>query len=70
LVAEGVVGALADMNLNAHTFPVVAREVGTYDREGRAIFERAGIEYLDEEVTLEIAAKRIVDRVSAVRAVS
>lgn len=63
LVAEGVVAALRDMGLDPRRFPVVAREVGTHDTEGRAIFEAAGVEYLGEEVTMEEAARRVVERV-------
>jgi succinyl-CoA synthetase beta subunit/citryl-CoA synthetase large subunit len=63
LVAAGVVAALEDRGLDPAEFPVVARELGTHDREGRAIFERAGIEYLGEEASLEDAARRIVERV-------
>ena len=63
LVAEGVVAALGDLGLDPRTFPVVAREVGTHDERGRAIFEAAGIEYLDEDATLDAAARRIVERV-------
>ena len=62
LVAQGVVAALEDVGLNPRRFPVVAREVGTHDVEGRAIFEAAGVEYLGEDVTMEEAARRIVER--------
>jgi succinyl-CoA synthetase beta subunit/citryl-CoA synthetase large subunit len=63
LVATGVVAALAEGGFNPLEFPVVAREVGTHDEHGRAIFEEAGIEYLGENCTLESAARRIVQRV-------
>jgi succinyl-CoA synthetase beta subunit len=63
LVAEGVVGALADLDIDPRRFPVVARELGTHDEEGRRIFEEAGIECLSEEWTMEDAARRIVERV-------
>jgi succinyl-CoA synthetase beta subunit/citryl-CoA synthetase large subunit len=65
LVARGVAAALDDLGLDPAWFPVVAREVGTHDREGREICELAGIEYLGEEASLEDAARRIVDRVAA-----
>src|SRR5581483_7778487 len=64
LVAAGVVAALEDLGLDPAEFPVVAREIGTHEREGRQIFERAGIEYLGEEATLDDAARRIVERVA------
>lgn len=61
VVARGVVQALTEAGLSAHTFPVVAREVGLHDAEGRAIFEAAGIRYLGEESTLSQAAKVMVE---------
>ena len=64
LVAEGVLAALAERGLDAASFPVVAREVGTHDRAGRAALEAAGVETLGEEVGLEAAAARIVERVA------
>ena len=64
LVAEGVLAALAERGLDAATFPVVAREVGTHDRAGRAALEAAGVETLGEDVGLEAAAARIVERVA------
>jgi succinyl-CoA synthetase beta subunit/citryl-CoA synthetase large subunit len=63
LVAAGVVAALADCRIDPREFPVVAREAGTNDELGRAIFEESGIEYLGQEHTLESAARRIVERV-------
>jgi succinyl-CoA synthetase beta subunit/citryl-CoA synthetase large subunit len=65
LVARGVVDALADLGLDARSFPVVAREVGTNDVVGRAIFEEAGVEVLGEESTMDGAGQRIVERVRA-----
>jgi succinyl-CoA synthetase beta subunit len=61
LVAAGVVAALRDRGIDLRTFPVVAREAGTHDREGREIFERAGIEYHGSESSMEAAARRIVE---------
>jgi succinyl-CoA synthetase beta subunit len=65
LVATGVVAALGDLGIDPRAFPVVAREVGTHDRAGREIFERAGIEYHSEESSMEDAARRIVQLVRA-----
>ena len=62
LVARGVVEALEEAGLRPPAFPVVAREVGTHDEEGRGIFQAAGVEYLGEDVTMEQAARRIVER--------
>jgi succinyl-CoA synthetase beta subunit/citryl-CoA synthetase large subunit len=65
LVAAGVVEALADRGLDPRDFPVVAREAGTGDERGAELFARAGVEHLGEDVTLEAAARRIVERVHA-----
>lgn len=65
LIAAGVVQALEDLGLDARSFPVVAREVGTHDEAGRAIFEEASVEYLGEESTMDDAARLIVSRVAA-----
>jgi succinyl-CoA synthetase beta subunit len=59
VVARGVVRALRDAGL-ADGFPVVAREVGLHDVEGREIFEAAGISYFGEENTLTDAARAMV----------
>jgi len=63
LVAKGVLAALDELGLGPSEFPVVPREVGTNDVEGRELLELAGIEYLGEETTMEEAAARIVERV-------
>jgi succinyl-CoA synthetase beta subunit/citryl-CoA synthetase large subunit len=65
VVAAGVVAALVDEGVDARRFPAVAREIGTNDEDGRAIFEAAGVEYLGEGWTMEAAARRIVDRVQS-----
>jgi succinyl-CoA synthetase beta subunit len=63
LVAQGVVAALADLGIDPRTFPVVARELGTNDQEGRRLFVQAGVDCRGEESTMEDAARRIVERV-------
>jgi succinyl-CoA synthetase beta subunit len=68
LVAEGVVTALGEAGLDPRAFPVVAREVGTHDAEGREIFERAGVEYLGEDSSIEDAARLIVRRIREAQA--
>lgn len=55
VVAGGIVRALRDAAL-AEPFPVVAREAGLHDDEGRRILEEAGIMYLGEETSLNAAA--------------
>lgn len=59
VVAAGVTRALDDANLPAD-FPVVAREAGLHDAEGRRIFEAAGVRYFGEETSLDAAAREMV----------
>lgn len=68
LVARGVVAALADVEVDPRSFPVVARELGTNEDEGRRVFEGAGVECLGEDSTMEDAARRIVERVRSLAA--
>ena len=65
LVAAGVTQAIGDLGIDTRRFPVVAREVGTHDDVGRAVFCEAGVEYLGEDVTMDEAARLIVGRVAA-----
>jgi succinyl-CoA synthetase beta subunit len=58
-----VLAALEEFGLDPREFPVVAREVGTNDGDGRELLERAGVEYLGEDATMEEAAGRIVERI-------
>ncbi len=60
VVAAGVTRALHDAAL-AEPFPVVAREAGLHDEEGRRIFEDAGVTYFGEETTLNAAAAAMVE---------
>ena len=60
VVARGVVQALQAVGISAAAFPVVAREIGLHDAEGRAIFEAAGIRYFGAESTLSDAARGMV----------
>jgi succinyl-CoA synthetase beta subunit len=60
VVARGVTRAVADAKLPP-SFPVVAREVGVNDEEGRRLFEDAGVHYLGAEITLDRAAQIMVD---------
>src|SRR5439155_4643990 len=42
LIAEGVVGALDELGIDTGRFPVLAREIGTHDDVGRAVFGAGG----------------------------
>ncbi|MBA2454104.1 MAG: succinate--CoA ligase [Chloroflexia bacterium] len=60
VVAAGITRALQDAAL-AEPFPVIAREAGLHDKEGRRIFEEANVTYVGEETTLNAAADAMVD---------
>ncbi len=60
VVARGVVQALTECG-KSRNFPVVAREIGVNDVEGKATFEAAGIQYFGEESTLTDAARAMVN---------
>ena len=65
VVARGVVQALRDCG-RSNALPVVAREIGVNDVEGKAIFEAASIQYFGEESTLTDAARAMVDAMKQV----
>jgi succinyl-CoA synthetase beta subunit len=60
VVARGVVQGLRDAGIDPRVFPVVAREAGLHDEEGRRVFEEAGIRYLGAETSLSQAAREMV----------
>lgn len=61
VVARGVTRAVNDADVPS-SFPVVAREVGVNDEEGRRVFEEAGVVYLGADVSLNRAAGIMVER--------
>jgi succinyl-CoA synthetase beta subunit len=65
VIARGVVAGLRQAGKDPVSFPVVAREAGLHDEEGRRIFEQAGISYFGEETTLAEAAQKMVDAMRA-----
>jgi succinyl-CoA synthetase beta subunit len=60
VIARGVVTGIQHAGRDPGTLPVVAREAGLHDEEGRKIFEEAGIRYFGEETTLAEAARQMV----------
>lgn len=59
VVAAGVTRALRDAGV-PRDFPVVAREAGLHDAEGRRIFEAFGVQCFGEETSLDAAARIMV----------
>ncbi|HSW36590.1 MAG TPA: ATP-grasp domain-containing protein, partial [Candidatus Limnocylindrales bacterium] len=66
VVASGVVRAFQDLKIDPKTFPVVVREAGTHDTEGKLIFEKYGIEYNGDDITLTQAAQKMVAKMRQV----
>ena len=60
VLARGVVQALRETGCLPPGFPVVARETGLNEVEGRAVFEAAGVHWYGEDVTLSEAARLMV----------
>lgn len=65
VIARGVVQGLRQAGRDPASFPVVAREAGLHDAEGRKIFEDTGIRYFGEDTTLAGAAQHMIDAMRA-----
>lgn len=61
-VARGVKAAFEALGIGPQGFPAVVRLAGVGEEEARKIFQGIGIEYYGEEVTMEDAASRMVER--------
>ncbi|GLB60614.1 ATP-grasp domain-containing protein [Cytobacillus sp. NCCP-133] len=66
VMARGVVEALHELGINPKTFPIVVREAGVNDEEGKRIFLEAGITYFGEDLTIEEAAAEMVKKMKGV----
>ncbi len=66
VMAQGVVRALKELGIDPAAFPVVIREAGTFDAEGKKIFEDFGIEYHGDDITLTRAANKMVEEMRRV----
>lgn len=68
VMARGIVQAVQELNIDPQTFPVVVREAGVNDAEGKKLYESAGITYYGEDVTIEEAAQKMIERMKEVYA--
>lgn len=66
VMARGIVRAIKELRIDPATFPIVVREAGVNDEEGREVFEEAGITYYGEDVTMEEAAAKMIQRMKGV----
>lgn len=62
VMATGIVKALKELEIDLTSFPIVLREAGVNDKEGKRIFEEANITYFGEEITIEEAAAKMIER--------
>jgi succinyl-CoA synthetase beta subunit len=65
IIARGVVRGIKEAGHNPGRLPVVVREAGLHDENGKQIFEEAGIDYFGEETTLSQAARAMVARLDS-----
>jgi succinyl-CoA synthetase beta subunit len=66
VMARGIVAAIRELDINLDSFPIVVREAGVNDEEGKRIFLEAGITYFGEDVTIEEAAAQMIKRMEGV----
>ncbi|MBT2679241.1 succinate--CoA ligase [Bacillus sp. ISL-35] len=66
VMARGIVKAIQELGVDPKTFPIVVREAGVNDEEGKRIFEEAGITYFGEDLTIEEAAAEMIKKMKGV----
>lgn len=66
VMARGIVKAIQELSVDPKTFPIVVREAGINDEEGKKIFEEAGITYFGEDLTIEEAAAEMIKKMKGV----
>jgi succinyl-CoA synthetase beta subunit len=66
VMARGIVAAIEELGINPETFPIVVREAGVNDEEGKRIFLEAGITYFGEDLTIEEAAAEMMKKMEGV----
>lgn len=65
LVAAGVLRALRDLKLDPGPFPVVMRLAGVNESKAQEILAGTGIEYHGDDLTMEEAAQRMLERMTS-----
>jgi succinyl-CoA synthetase beta subunit/citryl-CoA synthetase large subunit len=64
MFARGFIKAIQELNIDATRFPTVVRLPGVNDTEARRLFGEAGIEYHGDDITMEDAARMIVNKMA------
>ena len=62
VVAHGIIAAFKELKLDPATFPTVVRLAGVNDGEAKKIASQAGLEYYGDDITMEDAARIIVEK--------
>jgi len=62
VVAKGIIRAFQEMNIDPEKFPTLVRLAGVNDGEAKRICLEAGIEYYGDDITMEDAARLVVDK--------
>ena len=65
VVASGVIRAFKNLGIDPVKFPNVVRLAGVNDNEARALCLDAGIEYYGDDITMEDAARLIVEKMKS-----
>lgn len=64
VAAKGIIKAFQDMNINPKTFPVVIRLAGVNEGDAKKLLAEAGIENYGDSITMEDAARLILDKMT------
>jgi succinyl-CoA synthetase beta subunit/citryl-CoA synthetase large subunit len=57
-----MIRAFRDLRIDLKRFPIVVRLAGVNDVEAKRLFSEAGVEYYGDDITMEDAARIIVDK--------
>lgn len=61
--ASGIIRAFTDLNVDRANFPIIVRLAGVNDEKASKLFSEAGIEYHGDDITMEDAARLMVDKI-------
>jgi succinyl-CoA synthetase beta subunit/citryl-CoA synthetase large subunit len=62
VVAKGITRAFKELGIDSQGFPTLVRLPGVNDSEAAGIYSEAGIEYHQDDITMEDAARLIVEK--------
>ena len=65
IVAMGVVKAFQELSIDLRKFPTIVRLAGVNDSEAKKLCSDAGIEYHGDDITMEDAARLMVDKMKS-----